>query len=344
MQKILRYFFTVLVMVVILFTSVAVQAYEEMNMLSIEQSAQVINEAIATAGGGVPTANFVLSGDYMGLEIAVASLRILANASGTMDVTNGRFTASITHEEINHWAFEGNAVIEILFTTFSNEVHQFEITARSGMLRTPVNFSDSPIFITANFAEANFTDEQRETFAVMFHAAEDEQLQSGSLLLGTFSSDGNIFTFLLFENGTFHTFFGQTPPLSPSMPTELPQPTSISMRFYIGLDRAIVNGVPVIHDAVPFIDPVYGRTMVPLRIVSDAFGAQQIEWIEESRTVVIVIGGAVIVLPIDQPLPDNMGVPVIIDGRTYVPLRFVAEFLGATVEFDDDYFAVNIWM
>jgi hypothetical protein len=47
-------------------------------------------------------------------------------------------------------------------------------------------------------------------------------------------------------------------------------------------------------------------------------------------------------LVIGEPLPGDLGAAVIIDGLTFVPLRFVADALGVNVEWDDDARAVNI--
>jgi hypothetical protein len=96
----------------------------------------------------------------------------------------------------------------------------------------------------------------------------------------------------------------------------------------------IINGVQAQGDAAPFIDPVYNRTMVPLRLIAEALGAH-VSWIEESRTVVISANGQGLRLQLDVPLPDGMGVPMIVNDRTFVPIAYIAQTLGATVQWDD---------
>jgi hypothetical protein len=113
----------------------------------------------------------------------------------------------------------------------------------------------------------------------------------------------------------------------------------------------IINGERVQPtDQEPFIEPVTGRTMVPLRFISEAFG-YTVGWDDATRTVTIggdlahVIGTNTItrvstgeVLTFDAP-----SFIVAETGRTVVPLRFIAEALNATVNWDDATRSVIIW-
>lgn len=103
----------------------------------------------------------------------------------------------------------------------------------------------------------------------------------------------------------------------------------------------MVNGKPVDTDVNPYID-ASGRTMVPVRFVAESLGAA-VEWREAEQQVNIRTGDLRISLHINQPrvqvgdgeiILDT--VPVITGGRTMVPLRFVAETLGATVGWNGD--------
>jgi len=92
--------------------------------------------------------------------------------------------------------------------------------------------------------------------------------------------------------------------------------------------------------AVPVI--VQGRTMLPVRAIVEALGGT-VSW-DASRTAVgIVFGAKTLELIIAKSLATVNGtpvaidpanvlvVPVIVKGRTMLPVRFVAEQLGATV-------------
>jgi len=103
------------------------------------------------------------------------------------------------------------------------------------------------------------------------------------------------------------------------------------IRFVVGR-RSVSSGCRTIRGIVaPVISD--GRVLVPLRIVSEVFGAE-VEWNATTRTVIITYNEIYLHLPIDVPLPDGMGTPIIINGRTMVPLRFISEAFGAEVEWD----------
>ncbi|MCL2085571.1 stalk domain-containing protein [Candidatus Saccharibacteria bacterium] len=106
----------------------------------------------------------------------------------------------------------------------------------------------------------------------------------------------------------------------------------------VGNPIYFVDGEPWQADTAPFISN--GRTMVPLRLISEALGAD-VEWDETTQTVTISqtttnspSRTVEFSLSVGMPLPNDMGTPVIQNGRTFVPLRYVAEAFGAEVDWD----------
>jgi|GEM_PF-4302124 len=95
-------------------------------------------------------------------------------------------------------------------------------------------------------------------------------------------------------------------------------------------------------DVAPYIDPVYNRTMVPLRIIAESLGAE-VHFEDSIRTVFIRRNGVETHLTIGYPLPNQMGMAVIVNDRTFVPLRYIAEILGAEVRWDEAALAVYIY-
>ena len=92
----------------------------------------------------------------------------------------------------------------------------------------------------------------------------------------------------------------------------------------------------IILDAAPFIDKESNKTLAPLRAISNIFGAT-IDWIYASRKVIIKLDGKTITLTIGkrEVYVNNKLVlldtyPIIVNGRTFVPLRFISE------EFDSE--------
>lgn len=104
---------------------------------------------------------------------------------------------------------------------------------------------------------------------------------------------------------------------------------------------ALVNNLETVLDGAPFIKPDTGRAVVPIRFVSEQLGAK-VEWLKETRQVKIAFDDITIILTIGSNQVLVNGALVVIDspaeivgGRTYVPLRFVSETLGATATWDE---------
>ncbi|RED63008.1 copper amine oxidase N-terminal domain-containing protein [Cohnella lupini] len=110
----------------------------------------------------------------------------------------------------------------------------------------------------------------------------------------------------------------------------------------------IVNGQKVrFPDTEPYVD-TNGRTMVPVRFVSEKLGGE-VEWEGKTQTVVINYKDKVISLPVgsttvsvDDTTIELDTAAEIYEGRTMVPLRFVSEAMESTVEFDKDAYSVLV--
>jgi competence protein ComEC len=122
--------------------------------------------------------------------------------------------------------------------------------------------------------------------------------------------------------------------------------SSTTVKLWIGSASMSVNGVQKPIDAQgtkPVI--VAGRTLVPIRVVIEAFGGS-VAWESSTRKVTVGLGTNSLNLWIDKPQASLNGrtlaidsaspavVPVITNGRTMLPLRFVAESLGIDVQYE----------
>ncbi len=90
-------------------------------------------------------------------------------------------------------------------------------------------------------------------------------------------------------------------------------------------------------EAAPYV--ANDRTMVPIRVISEAFDAN-VKWNGEDKTVSISDDYKKIILTINSKtaLVDDSEVtldsaPVVINDRTFVPLRFISESLGYNVNY-----------
>ena len=102
-----------------------------------------------------------------------------------------------------------------------------------------------------------------------------------------------------------------------------------------------VNGKAVQWtDAEPFID-ANSRTMVPLRAVADAMGLT-VDWDGDAREASFSNGSKTIYFPIDSTaartgdgsIVQMDTAAVIVNSRTYAPIRYLAEYFGYTVGWD----------
>lgn len=118
-------------------------------------------------------------------------------------------------------------------------------------------------------------------------------------------------------------------------------PGNVDMVFTLDKSTYTVNGEIKTMDVSPVV--LQGRTVLPVRFAADPLGAET-EWNNIDRKVTVTLGSTKLELwignntalvngvptPID---PENAEVkPVIMNGRTMLPMRFVTENLGCSVE------------
>lgn len=124
--------------------------------------------------------------------------------------------------------------------------------------------------------------------------------------------------------------------------------SAVKIVLQIGNQVAYVNDNPVLLPFPPFLEK--GRTMVPLRFISEQRGAQVL-WVKEENKAIIIYNEVYIELWVDQNknYVRMNGVfytidvaPYTLKGRTVVPVRFVSEFLGGKVFWNQDTKTVTI--
>lgn len=105
----------------------------------------------------------------------------------------------------------------------------------------------------------------------------------------------------------------------------------------IGKKEYSVDGKMYSMDVAPFIDPISGRTMVPLRFIGEATGFL-VQWNVETQEVYLTDGINWLKLTIGNNVWFDNGTikvisnrsefPRIVDNRTFIPLRLVMESLA----------------
>lgn len=104
-----------------------------------------------------------------------------------------------------------------------------------------------------------------------------------------------------------------------------------------------------VHTDAPAVITNSGRTTIPIRAVAEALGAG-VGWEEATRQVTLTRAGTTIVMTIDsttalvneEPVEMDTAPYVSPEGRTMIPVRYVAEFFGQKVDWDGDNYRVFI--
>jgi uncharacterized delta-60 repeat protein len=135
----------------------------------------------------------------------------------------------------------------------------------------------------------------------------------------------------------------------------LPVKTPLLITLQINNPEITINGISKTIDeqnSKPII--VNDRTLIPIRVLIESLGGT-VSWNGETREVTINLNYHTIILTIDnntatvdgikmQIDPGNSKVtPIIINGRTYLPLRFIMEHFNATVDWDNETRTVTIY-
>ena len=122
------------------------------------------------------------------------------------------------------------------------------------------------------------------------------------------------------------------------IPVSVETDAGITLKLQVDSKTAYINNIEKALDVPPTV--VKGRTMVPLRFVSDAFGSA-IEWNSVEQMATITRAGTKIILWVGKNTAIINGnqvqidaPPVILGGRLLVPLRFISEPFGAAVEWN----------
>lgn len=84
------------------------------------------------------------------------------------------------------------------------------------------------------------------------------------------------------------------------------------------------------------------RTMVPIRAVAEALGAD-VEWVQDTQQIVMTRAGVTVTMALNSTTATIDGetaemdvAPYATEGRTLIPARYVAEFFGQTVGWDGE--------
>jgi len=100
----------------------------------------------------------------------------------------------------------------------------------------------------------------------------------------------------------------------------------------------LLNGKKIIFDQHPILEN--NRTLVPIRAIFEAMGAK-VDWNEDTQTITVTKADISIIVQVSNSIAYKNGNKIVLDvpakiinDRTLVPDRFIAESLGAKVSWD----------
>ncbi len=114
----------------------------------------------------------------------------------------------------------------------------------------------------------------------------------------------------------------------------------VEITFCVGDETLLINGEAVTVEK-PYVVGE-GVTLVPLRVITEAFGAT-VDWDDATKSITLTYPGVSILLQIGNPIAEVNGkaetllaAPELPTEYTMVPLRFISENFGATVSYDEE--------
>jgi hypothetical protein len=306
-----------------------------------EESVKTAEFRVATAGpaltvaGGlsqlVKSGSYTLRGSVAATAAPVVSVDVLGRV--THVVPDGTFSQPLT-------LFEGPNELRVTATDESG---------RKTSLTVTVTVDTVPPKLTVS-APANWQELRGDTVMVRGTVEAGATLNVNGVALSNMMPDGSFAHEVVLTMGANTITAAATDAAGNTrrvaiLVTRVPA-NETTIVLTIGSKFMTVNGTKQEIDpgrgTVPVIQN--GRTLVPVAAIIQALGGE-VTWDATARTVTITMGDAELVLTIGSPTArvngtstsidaDPKVVPVIINSRTMLPFRFIAEQLGATVEWN----------
>ena len=207
-----------------------------------------------------------------------------------------------------------NAIIEKAYSAKTTDVSK--IDSRFIQLDSTdkkVATSSAPIAVTIKVENLKLTEQEIANLTGIRYEISTNGGVQPVKLGGSYNKQNKTFTFYTDKTGTFGVG------LSDKL-------TTIELK--VGDVMAKVNNVSKKNDVAPNI--INDRVMIPIRFIAETLGAK-VSWDDKSRKITVSKDDKTIEMTVGKVI-EGMGVaPVIQNGRTLVPTRYVAEQLNSQV-------------
>ena len=286
---------------------------------------------------GAKTVNLKLGKGQRHLTIHWQDIRLILEEEVNLRVTDssGKISIVFTSDALKDSAVRNNASLEVNVTqipdivTKANVILAAEFTVTQSNNR--IDSFKTPVNLSFDLSGLSLDDTQGLRLTGAHFNAEG----TVTLISGRFNSDDNIFSFDSNSLSIYGVLQADEAELVPEPEPVEKEPviekSDIKLEMTIGSTSYKLNDTVMNMDVVPMIRD--DRTLMPLRFVSEAFGAD-VTWDEASRTAIISLEDKALNVTIGQIIPEaGLDTPAIIENnRMLVPIRYVLEELGAEVK------------
>ena len=317
--------------------------------------------------GERPKIEIELEDDEDGVKVGGGDVKDIIENDGVLIVITNNVRVEINAGEMSNWNINVDSEIIISLRPVRDEEVKDKIKnkpQKPGGAQTPeellsllisvvveVNIvidgeacSEARPMLTVDLSGKNLTAEEKAMLQGVFFFLEDpDDPDSITYILVDGILDGDIFSVpAIVANAAFFSLMLIEIEVQVVITVDIPN----VLRLQLGSTIVVADGQPQpAMDVAPFLaDPNDPESlMLPIRAINEIFGGTA-SWNSQLRMVVVVNVELNINFSfrIDQPLPDGGGEAEVIDGRTFVPRRFMADMMGINVDYDPDTDAIYV--
>jgi len=299
--------------------------------ITAEESRYLLN------GAEDETVTIIIPDGISGVIFDGESLQIFVYYNNTLIVNRGRYSVTFTNSQLQGWNFADHSVITLLLESISlpdgttlaanpqNQIFLHEF-ANVDLTIDDEKMSEKPAVVGVLIYDLGLSAEQLEN---LVGVRLDERTGNYELIEGEISADGRSFMFPITEGGMVGIVLVGT------AETHSYAQVLNSLVFTADAAYFLHNQITRLAVGAAFIDPATDRMMIPLRTFAEATGLIA-EWCSDTRSARIYLPDGVLIIPMDEELPDGMGSVLIVDDRAFVPLRFVMYAFDADVQWDSE--------
>ncbi len=230
--------------------------------------------------------------------------------------SNDVLSVSVVPQRVAFTVTNGSAVNNKINDAFLNNALKFDIAVND----KSVENLDGKVTLTYDVSSYNLTNEQMGKLQAV------EVLPNGEVkYIDSKIVDGKV-VFETDKTGVYTVVI-------------LDEPTTVNLEIDLNKGVYMLNNNAYKADATPKI--INGRTMVPIRVIAEAFGAN-VDWIASTNTINITLDNKNVEMIVGKTTEGMDVPPTVINGRTFVPLRYVSEVLDANIDWNQETNKISI--